>query len=581
MSWRRDGGRLLVAAAVVFVAFLARPDAPAAKANVACELGSSAVGTVTGAIGIGNPVGDACNAVTNGAVGAITKPITGAIEGLGNSIFGQITDWVSGGASWLMGQVVRLSDETTTPDLTTEGFVAHYQKMAAIAVFLALAMLLFAVLESVSRGSGLLRVVVINLPLALVASSVAFLVVQMLLAATDGVSHAVAVSTEENSKHFFHNAIEGLGGAGEKTGNALGGEEPASTVAGAVGKTAAPLFVTFLAAVIGAFAAFFVWVELLMRDAAVYVVALFAPMALAASIWPRWSGALRRTVELLLVVIASKFVIVAVIGLAAGLASNSGGKVEHVLAAAALMLLACFSPFVLFKLVPFAEGAAAAAYGRHSAAGGAVSGMQVASSAAIVRNSARGNWGEGSHSGASGGGAQSVRFGSKPGSEGSAGGAGSSSGSKAGAEGAEAGVAGATAAEAARAPRAVARQGRQDASDLSGGAVDPGERQGGDAPRSASSSSEGRRPIGQEGPGDGTAGTESSAGGGPEASPAEGGAAPAAGSGRAPRRTSETGGAEPQAKDDVGGSSSPPGSGAPRAKPETAGDDADDERAKS
>ena len=131
-----------------------------------------------------------------------------------------------------------------------------------------------------------------------------------------------------------------------------------------------PLFVAFLAAIVGAFAAFFVWLELLMRDAAVYVVALFMPLALAASIWPRWSGTLRRTAELLVVVIGSKFVIVSIVALAAALVAGGGGGVEHVLAASALMLLACFAPFVLLRLVPFAEGAMGAAYGRRSAAGG-------------------------------------------------------------------------------------------------------------------------------------------------------------------------------------------------------------------
>ena len=155
-----------------------------------------------------------------------------------------------------------------------------------------------------------------------------------------------------------------------------------------------PLFVTFLAAIIGAFAAFLVWIELLMRDAAVYVVALFTPLALAASIWPRWSGAMRRTGELLVVVIGSKFVIVSIIALAAGLVSESGSSTEHILAAAALMLLACFAPFVLLKLVPFAEGAMSAAYSRRSAGGGAMSGLQMASDVQILRNMARSNWGE-------------------------------------------------------------------------------------------------------------------------------------------------------------------------------------------
>lgn len=54
-----------------------------------------------------------------------------------------------------------------------------------------------------------------------------------------------------------------------------------------------PLFVTFLAAIVGACAAFCVWIELLFRDAAVYVVVLFMPLA-AAAISPPFGQAMRR-----------------------------------------------------------------------------------------------------------------------------------------------------------------------------------------------------------------------------------------------------------------------------------------------
>ncbi len=262
-----------------------------------------------------------------------------------------------------------------------------------------LAMLLLAVLEGLAQGNaGLLaRVVFVNLPLAFIATSVAYAVVQLLLVATDGLCHAIASASGDNSQHFFKAAITGLGEAGGSAGKEVGGRAggPVGEVAGqAEGTAAVPLFVTFLAAIIGAFAAFMVWLELLMRDAAIYVVALFMPLALAASIWPRWSGALRRTGELLVVVIGSKFVIVSIISLAAGLVAENDGRVEHILAAAALMLLACFAPFVLLKLVPFAEGAMGAAYGRRSAAGGAMSGVQIASDVQILRNMAQSNFGE-------------------------------------------------------------------------------------------------------------------------------------------------------------------------------------------
>jgi hypothetical protein len=409
MSWLRSSLAIAVAAALLAsLAVLAQPAPPSAEANVACDVGSApahavtgAVGAITGgAIGGGNPVGDACNAVSGEVTGVVTDPIGDALQSVGNGVLEQVTTWVAEGASWLIGQVVTAIEETTTPQLTTKGFLTQYGKMAQIAALMGLAMLLLAVLEGLAQGNaGLLaRVVVINLPLAFIATSVAYAVVQLLLLATDELCHAIASASGDNSQHFFKAAITGLGEAGGSAGKKISdpaGVNPVGGIAGqADGAAAVPLFVTFLAAIIGAFAAFMVWMELLMRDAAIYVVALFMPLALAASIWPRWMGALRRTGELLVVIIGSKFVIVSIISLAAGLVAENDGRVEHILAAAALMLLACFAPFVLLKLVPFAEGAMGAAYGRRSASGGAMSGVQVASDVQILRNMAQSNFGE-------------------------------------------------------------------------------------------------------------------------------------------------------------------------------------------
>lgn len=448
-SLRRRLALLVALTLLVAAALAARPDTPTAKANLACDAASGPAHVVTGgvgaltggAIGGGNPVGDACNDVTNSAVGTVVSPVANALKGIGNGIFSQVTSWVTDGATWLIGRVVTLIDETTTPDLTTKGFVRQYGQMAAIAAFLAAAMLLLAVLEGLAQGNSamLARVVFVNLPLAFVATSVAYVVVQLLIATTDGLSHAVAVSTTKNSHQFFQGAIHGLsqagGTAGAVGGTATAGAGPGTATGGAAGATAAPLFVTFLAAIIAAFAAFFVWIELLMRDAAVYVVALFMPMALAASIWPRWTSALRRTSELLFVVIASKFVIVSIISLAAGLAATNNGQVEHILAAAALMLLACFAPFVLFRLVPFAEGAVAGAYSRRTAGAGAMNAAQSVSPAQLMRRTARSNWNDGGSGSIGPGGSSGGGPGSGPsGGFGGSGGVGSGGAGPAGAE---------------------------------------------------------------------------------------------------------------------------------------------------
>jgi len=381
---------------------LAQPAPPPARANVACDVGTvppeivtEALGAITGgAVGGGNPVGDTCNAVTDGAIEAVTSPVSGAIEGIGNGILGQITSWVSDGATWLIGQVAGEIEKTTTPKLTSKGFLSEYGRMASIAVLLAAAMVLLAIVEALAQGSWALlgRTVFINLPLAFLATSIAFAVVQLGLVATDGMCHAIAAASHHDSAQFFKSAITGLAKAGSGVGSAASPPGPGEVVGKAVGAKATapvPLFVIFLAAIVGAFAAFFVWLELLIRDAAVYVVALFMPVALAASIWPRWSGALRRSAELTLVVIASKFVIVSIIALAAGLLAENNGGIEPLLAASALMVLACFAPMILFKLVPFAEGAMGSAYNRRSSAG---AGMQLGREAQTIRNMARSNW---------------------------------------------------------------------------------------------------------------------------------------------------------------------------------------------
>lgn len=473
------------------VMVLAQPSPPQARANIACDVVGGAGGPISGgleaitggAIGGANPIGDACNAVTGKAVGAITSPVTDAIEGIGHGIFDQITTWVSEGASWLIEQVVSEIEKTTTPKLTTEGFLAEYGQMAEIAAVLAAAMVLLALLEAIAQGSwGVLgRTVLVNLPVAFIGTSVAFVLVHMLLVATDGMCHGIAAATHDHSQHFFKSAISGLSKAGATAGAAGGAGTPSGEATGAVGgAVAVPLFVTFLTAIIGAFAAFFVWIELVARDAAVYVVSLFMPMALAASIWPRWSGALRRTGELIVVVISSKFVIVSVIALAAGLLADKEQGVEHLLAASALMLLACFAPFMLLKLVPFAEGAMASAYGRRSASGASLSGMQLAYEANMISNMARSNWGGASPPDvwnvAGGGGASAGGGGDSPSSPSGGGGgspvggsgasgpgrgaAGAVGGSEAAGGGALAAEAGAPPAAAASVPLAAAKSAR-------------------------------------------------------------------------------------------------------------------------
>lgn len=456
--------KLIAASALAAASLLATPAIASASIcpevpvlGQACEAAETGVGAATSAgeaglsgplpgVGLASPVTEA----VGGAIGGAAKEAIGAVTA---PIFDQIASVTTDAASWLVGKVAALVSETSSPDLMSPGFLARYRQMAEIAALLGAAMLLAAVLEGIARGDLALlgRAVLVNLPLAFIAMSFAYVAVAALLGITDQLCGVFAQSSGHDAQGFLHGSAEAISKAG-------------ASVGGAPGAVGAPVFAVIIAALLAIVAGFFVWIELVARDAAIYVVALFLPMALATSIWPRWSGALRRTAELLVALIGSKFVIVVIVSLAAGLLSHGDGRFEQVIAAAALLLLACFSPIFLLRLVPFAEGAMASAYARRSGGGMAASGVQLAGSAQMVRASAHRNWGSGGSAlmggqAAGGGGSASAGTGggngAGPASSGGAGGA-----SAAGASG---GVAAATlpvsaAASTAKAGRAGAER---------------------------------------------------------------------------------------------------------------------------
>ena len=90
----------------------------------------------------------------------------------------------------------------------------------------------------------------------------------------------------------------------------------------AVGDPTMATFVLLMVGLLVAAAAFVLWLELLVRAAAVYVAVLFLPLALATLVWPSVSHWCRRLVETLAALILSKFVIVATLSLAAGAVSS-------------------------------------------------------------------------------------------------------------------------------------------------------------------------------------------------------------------------------------------------------------------
>jgi hypothetical protein len=298
----------------------------------------------------------------------------------GDAIMRGVTTWVTNAAVWVTGKVGELIEATASPDVGASWFLGQYRSILAVAAALALPMLLLAVIQAVWRQDVwiLIRSALGYLPMAFILAGVAIVATDLLIAITDDLSQRVA---------------EGVGG---KADNLL--DSVAQAYRRAIedsSSDAVPLFGIFLGAIILAIGAFVLWLEMVIRDAAIYIAVFFLPLTFIAMIWPATSRFARRLVELLVAVILAKFVIVAIISLASAaitnananaLASGDQGQLfERMMAGAALLILAAWSPFALLRLIPMMETAAAGVLSQRSSMSGAAQSAGISSPATYMR----------------------------------------------------------------------------------------------------------------------------------------------------------------------------------------------------
>jgi len=267
----------------------------------------------------------------------VCDAVGGASSSLAGGVLSAIAGWVVQGATWLLNALGGAISQTTSVDVRAPWFVSHYQVMLTIAAVVAVPMLMLTAIQALYHQSGalLVRAAFVHLPLAGLLTAAAVQLVQLSLAATDALCSEVTKST---------------GGELAKT---------LSSIGTALSHQLMPLptFVMTVGALLIVTGAFFLWLELLVRSAAIYAAVLFLPLALVSLVWPPVSHWSRRLVETLAALVLSKFVVVAVLSLAVG-AVSSGHGFSTVLAGGALLLLAAFTPFTLLRLVPLVEAGA-------------------------------------------------------------------------------------------------------------------------------------------------------------------------------------------------------------------------------
>jgi hypothetical protein len=274
----------------------------------------------------------------------IIDPLQPALRSALGVGFGLAGSWTVAGAASALRQLAQLLSTSTSPDLTAAWFTTNYWKVASLAAALTLPFLFIAAVEAVLRGQPALlaRAVFVQLPAALIGTGIAVPLISLLLAATDQMCSLVSSGT--NGAASFLVTV-----AGEST---------------AVSVLDGNSFIVCCIAALTVLAALMLMVELLIRQAAVYVVVLMLPLAFAAMVWPARRVWATRVLELLLALILSKFVIVAVLSLA-GTALGDDHVGWQLLSAMTLIVLSCCAPWALMRLLPFTEVAAYAGEGIH------------------------------------------------------------------------------------------------------------------------------------------------------------------------------------------------------------------------
>jgi type IV secretion system protein TrbL len=309
-------------------------------------------------------IGGLVSTVTNAACGLggdVASGVGDVAGAVGSSVLDAVASWLISAATAITGFVAKQMTATTTPQLKSAWYAAQFAPMADLGAGLAL------MVAIVALGSAALRRSPDALAQTLTATVRAGFGTGLIVALTAiGLALADQISTDVigSSPNAFWNTVASAWG---------------HTSFGGFGSSALAAVV----AIVEVFAALFVWLELIVRNAAIYIAVLFFPVALAASIWPPLAGWTGRLGRLLLLFVILKPITLIVLSLAgnaaaAGLSLDSGGvsgSVGTILAAVVIFALAAFAPWALMYLLAADAESAWTAGAVRSGAGQAVAGQ--------------------------------------------------------------------------------------------------------------------------------------------------------------------------------------------------------------
>jgi hypothetical protein len=309
---------------------------------------------------IGGVLSEATNGVCEAAgeaAGAVGGLVGEAASAAGNGIMDALASWMIGAATQITVFVSREMQQTTTPQLESAWYLAQFRPMADLGAALSLLVAMIGLASAaIRRSPEALAATLVGMVRAGLGTGLVIPLTVIGLGIADQISSAVLTA----SPHTFWATIahawgtKGFGGFGSSA-------------------------LATLIALIEVFAGIFVWLELIVRNAAIYVAVLFFATTLAASIWPvlsAWPGRLGRLLLLFVILKPVALIVLSLAGgaAAAGLSFSSGvsGSVGTILTAVVIFALAAFAPWALMYLLAADAETAYMAAGLRAATGAAV-----------------------------------------------------------------------------------------------------------------------------------------------------------------------------------------------------------------
>lgn len=286
--------------------------------------------------------------VVDGVEGVIGSAAHAAGQAALDAVVKFVFDLIANAVTSITRSIVTAMDTTTRVDFDGGFFPALTpirRTVLGMSTALVLALFFLAILRSLAAGEpgAIVRAALVDVPAALFSTVVSVTVAWILIRVVDQGSLAVTGDVAGAMGRFS---------AALSTADALSG-------AGLLGIIFGLLFV------IGAI---LVWLQLLVRSAMLYILIVLAPLGFATRAHPATRSIARRTVEMGIALILSKFAIAVAFGVGAAAIDSSNGvargesvDLTGMMTGAAIMLLAAFMPWVIWKAIPVVEAAAVTA----------------------------------------------------------------------------------------------------------------------------------------------------------------------------------------------------------------------------